>query len=113
MYGIDLPSLVNSLLSTDVLSKLSNFPSLGDFDIDKNYVHSVNSHYFNVSEISKLKVRSQDLSLFHMNSRSLTLHFDNSSNLNSLISNLKIPFDLTGITRLDSRKIQISSQMSI
>ena len=44
LYGIDLPSLVNSLPSTDIRSKLSNLPSLGDFDIDENYIHSVNSH---------------------------------------------------------------------
>ena len=68
---------------------------MGNFDIDKNYIHSVNSHYFNVNEISKLKVTRQDLSLFHMNSGSLTLHIDE---LHSLTSNLKILFDLTGIT---------------
>ena len=61
LYGIDLPSLVNSLPSTDIRSKLSNLPSLGDFDIDENYIHSVNSRYFNNSEISKLKVANQDL----------------------------------------------------
>ena len=95
LYGIDLPSLVNSLPSTDIRSKLPNLPSLGNFDIDENYIHSVNSHYYNVSDISKLKVTNQDLSLFHMNSRSFTLHFDQ---LHSLISNLKIPFDVIGIT---------------
>ena len=60
----------------------------------------MNSHY-NVSDISKLKVANQDLSLFHMNSRSLTLHFDQ---LHSLISNLKIPFDLVGITEIRQQK---------
>ena len=60
------PSLVNSLPSTDIRSELSNLPSLGDFDIDEKYIHSENSHYFNVSEISKSKVTSQDLSLFHI-----------------------------------------------
>ena len=54
-----------------------------------------------ISDISKLKVTNQDLSLFHINSRSLTLHFDQ---LHSLISNLKIPFDLTGITETRQQK---------
>ena len=101
LYGIDLPSLVNSLPSTDIKPKLSNLLSLGDFDIDENYIHSVNCHYFNVSEISELKVTIQDLSLFHINSMSLTLHFDQ---LHSLISNLKIPFDLIGITENRQQK---------
>ena len=57
--------------------------------------------YFNVSEISKLKVGSQDLSLFHMNSRSLTSHSDE---LRSLISNLKIPFELIGVTETRQQK---------
>ena len=70
LYGINLPFLVNSLPSTDIQSKLSSLSSLADFDINENYIHSVNSHYFNVFEISMLKVTNQDLSLFHMNSRS-------------------------------------------
>ena len=36
-----------------------------------------------------------------MNSRSLTLHFDQ---LHSLISNLKIPFDVIGITETRQQK---------
>ena len=87
LYGIDLPFLVNSLPSTDIRSKLSSLPSLGDFDINENYIHSVNSHYFNVSEISMLKVTNQDQDQLH-----------------SLISNLKIPFDLIGITKTRQQK---------
>ena len=92
---VDLPSFLSTLPSYDTQSKLIKMPNLGNFDIDKNFVQSMNSKYLNVRGLSKLSINKKDLSLFHVNPRSLTAHFDE---LHTLLGNLKIPFDVTCIT---------------
>ena len=76
-------------------------PNLGDFDIDENFVQSINSKYLNVHDLSELSVNKRDLSLFHINLRSLTAHVDE---LHTLLGNLKIPFDFIGITETKQYK---------
>ena len=66
-----------------------------DFDTDENFIHTTNSHYFSLLELSKLSKARNDFSLFHMNLRSLSLHYDE---LSSLLVEIKLPFDIIGIT---------------
>ena len=94
LNGVDLPSFLRTLPSYDTQSKLSKMPDLGDFHIDENFVQSINSKYLNVRDLSELSVNKTDLSLFHINLRSLTAHFDE---LHTLLGSLKIPFDFIGI----------------
>ena len=48
LNGVDLPSFLRTLPSYDTQSKVSKMPNLGDFDIDENFVQSINSKYLNV-----------------------------------------------------------------
>ena len=101
LNGVDLPSFLRTLPSYDTQSKLTKMPNLGDFDIDENFVQSINSKYLNVRGLSELSINKTDLSLFHINLRSLTAHFDK---LHTLLGNLKIPFDFIGITETKQYK---------
>ena len=92
--GVDLPSQLSNLLPFETSSRLNNLPNLNDFDLDENLVHSIDSKYRKVSELSSMKT-NQTFSLFHVNIRSLTKHFDE---LQTLINSAKIPFDILGIT---------------
>ena len=89
-----------SLPSYETHSRLSKLPNLQDFDIDENFIHIINSHYFSSSELSKLPKARNDFSLFHMNLRSLSLHYDE---LCSLLVELKLPFDILGITETEEQ----------
>ena len=70
----DLPSIVDSLPTLEILSKLQNLPNLSDYDIDKNIKLDINCNYYNVQEIHSLETSTKDLSLLHMNIRILSLH---------------------------------------
>ena len=94
MNGVDLPSQLTNLLPLEISSRLNNLPSLNDFDLDENLVHSIDSKYHKISELSSMKT-NKTLSLFHVNIRSLIKHFDE---LQTLINSAKIPFDILGIT---------------
>ena len=76
LYGIDMPSQLAMLPSFTVRSKLTKMPNLGDFDMDENLVHAINSNYISMSDLSSLKLPNSAFSLFHMNIRSLSAHFD-------------------------------------
>ena len=93
MNGVDLPSQLSNLLPFETSSRLNNLPNLNDFDLDENLVHSIDSKYRKVSELSSMKT-NQTFSLFHVNIRSLTKHLDE---LQTLINSAKIPFDILGI----------------
>ena len=95
LNGVDLLSFLSTLPSYDTQSKLTKMTNLGDFEIDENFVQSMNSKYLNVRDLPKLSINKKDLLLFHVNLRSLTVHFDE---LHTLLGNLKIPFDFIGIT---------------
>ena len=64
-------------------------------------MQSINSKYLNVLDLSKLSINKKDLSLFHVNLRSLTAHFDE---LHTLLGNLKIPFEFIGTTETKQYK---------
>ena len=90
MNGVDLPSQLTNLLPFEISSRLNNLPNLNDFDLDENLVCSIDSKDHKVS----MKT-NQTFSLFHVNIRSLTKHFDE---LQTLINSAKIPFDILRIT---------------
>ena len=95
LWSIDILSHLKSLPSYETCSRLSKLPNLQGFDIDENFIHTINSHYFSLSELSKLSKARNDFSLIHMNLRSLSLHYDE---LCSLLVELKLPFDINAIT---------------
>ena len=95
MYSIDILSHLKSLPSYETRSRLSESPNLEDFDINENLIHTMNSRYFSLSEVSKLSKARNGSSLFHMNLRRLSLHY---GELCFLPVELKLPFDTIGIT---------------
>ena len=94
---MDFPSQLKLLPTYELRSKLSHIPTLDDFDMDENYVQSINSKSFDISDFSKLNITSIDkhFSIFHVNTRSLSKNFDQ---LQSVLSGLGLVFDLIGIT---------------
>ena len=95
--SIDLPSLADSLPSLDVSSKLTNLPNLSNYDIDENLNLNINSRYCTIEELTNLQVSQEDLSLFHMNIRSLSLHHDE---FHSLLTNLNTDFKAIGLSEI-------------
>ena len=74
---------------------LTNLPNLEDYDIDEHLPSNVNSSYHTPQDLSTLDTSTNDLLLFHTNIRSLSFHFDE---LLSTLSNLKINFDVIGVS---------------
>ena len=89
--GIDLPSQLNFLKSYDIKSKLMNMHNLHDFDMDENLIHKVNSPYYYVIDFSRDKKYPYQVSLFHVNLRSLSAHIDE---LHQLVNTPKFNFDI-------------------
>ena len=48
LYGVDLPSQLELLQSFEIRSKVSHIPNLDDYDIDENFVQSINSKYIDI-----------------------------------------------------------------
>ena len=95
LHDFDFASFVDSMPSFEITSSLTNLPNLGDYDIDENLPSNVNSSYYTLQDLSTLSTSDNDFSLFHMNTRSLSLHFDE---LISTIATLKINFDIIGLS---------------
>ena len=95
LHDFDFPSFVDSMPSFEITSSLTNLPNLGDYDIDEHLPSNVNSSYYTLQDLSTLSTSDNDFSLFHMNTRSLSLHFDE---LISTIATLKINFDVIGLS---------------
>ena len=70
---------------------------MNSLDTDENLTQAINSRYYKVHDLAKLNVNNQsnNFSMFHVNTRSLTKHFDQ---FYSLICATKIPFDVIGLT---------------
>ena len=92
-----LTSQIESLPSFEIVSKLTNLPNLNSLDIDENLIQAINSKYYKVHDLAKLNINNQsnNFSMCHVNTRSLTKHFDQ---LYFLICATKIPFDVIGLT---------------
>ena len=96
LYGVDLPSEVKLLPSYELHSKRSQIPSLDYFDIDENYVQTISSNYFDITDFSNtFSSLKKHFSLFHVNTRSLPENFDQ---LCTMLSTLGVSFDLLGIS---------------
>ena len=95
LFGIDMSSQLAMLPYYAVRSKLTKLPHLGEFDINENLVHSINSKYFEISQLNNFKMSTDTMSLFHMNIRSLSAHHDE---LSLLLAGLKFKFDVIGIS---------------
>ena len=88
---------VDNLLSFEIISKLSNMPNLNSSDLDENFIQTISSKYYKTHDLPKISNHHhvKDFSLFHVNIRSLSKHFDE---LHTLLYASKIPFDIIGIT---------------
>ena len=95
LHDFDFPSFVDSMPSFEITSSLTNLPNLGDYDIDEHLPSNVNSSYYTLQGLSTLSTSDNDFSLFHMNTRSLSLHFDE---LISIIATLRINFDVIALS---------------
>ena len=93
----NFPSLTDSLPSFEISSKLTNLPNLSDYDVDDNINKKICSQYCSPHEVSSLLSSSKDLSFFHMNIRSLTLHHDE---LQTLISSLNVNIQVIGLSEI-------------
>ena len=96
LMGVDLPSQLDLLPSFEIASKLTNLPKLNSCDLE-NLVQTINSSYHKISDLPKANFNSHfhNFSLFHVNIRSLTKHFDE---LHLLLHSSEIPFDVIGIS---------------
>ena len=95
LYDSNFPSWVDTIPSFEITSDLVNLPNLDDYDIDEHIPSNVNSSYHTLQDLSKLYISENDFSLFHMNTRSLSLDFDE---LLSTLATLKINFDVIGVS---------------
>ena len=95
LHDNNFPSWVDSMPSFEITSGLINLPDLGDYDIDEHLPSNINSSYHTLQDLSTLSIAENDFTLFHMNVRSLSLHFDE---LISTLATLKISFDVIGVS---------------
>ena len=89
LYDFDIASFVDSMPSFEIVSGLSHLPNLDDYDIDEHLPSNVNSSYYSLQELLALSSSVKYFSLFYINIRSLSPHFDE---LVSTLAALKINF---------------------
>ena len=53
LHHLDLPSQLQLLPSHELRSKLSHIPSLDNFDLDENYIQTINSEYVDLPNFAK------------------------------------------------------------
>ena len=94
LHDNNFPSWVDSMPSFEITSGLINLPNLSDYDIDEHLPSNINSSYHTLQDLCTLNIVENDFTLFHMNVRSLSLHFDE---LISTLAVLKISFDVIGV----------------
>lgn len=97
LNDIDIPSITDTLPSFEIVSKLTNLPNLSDYDTDENLNLNITSQYATVSEVASMELSDKDFSLFHMNIRSHSLHFEE---LHALLSSLNINFQVIGLSEI-------------
>ena len=54
LFGIDLPSQLELLPSYELRPKPSQIPNLNDFDIEENYVQTINLKYYDLHDFNNL-----------------------------------------------------------
>ena len=70
-------------------------PNTTDLDMDGNLAHTINSRYMEISDLSNLQDTKDSFSLFHLNIRSLSAHYDE---LLLLLSSFSLSVDVIGIS---------------
>ena len=95
LNGVDLLSQLSLLVPYEIRSKLVNMPSLSDFDMDENLINTVNSKYYDITELKNVQKTNESFSIFHTNLRSLSAHLDE---LHLLLCSSKMTFDVIGIS---------------
>ena len=70
-------------------------PSLSDFDMDENLINTVNSKYYDMTELKNVQKTNESFSIFHTNLRSLSANLDE---LHLLLCFSKMTFDVIGIS---------------
>lgn len=95
LNNLNFPSFVDSAPSFEITSGLMNLPNLDDYDIDEHIPSNVNSSYHTLQDLTTLNTSESDLSMLHLNIRSLSLHLDE---LVSTLATLKINFDVIGLS---------------
>ena len=83
--------------SLEIVSKLTNLPNLSDNDIDENLNPNISSQYYTLRELSSLEVSNKDFALFHMNIRSLSLHYEE---LHALLTTANVEFQVIGLSEV-------------
>ena len=68
-------------------------PNMTDFDMDKNLAHTINSRYMGIFDLSKQQDTKEPFSLFHLNIRSFSAHYDE---LLLSLSSFSLSLDLIG-----------------
>ena len=97
--------------SFEIASKLTNLPNLSDYDIDENINTNLNSKYYSVQELASLEVSNKDFAIFHMNIRSLPLHYEE---LHALLSSLKTEFRVIGLSEIKvSTNVPLKSNVDL
>ena len=94
LNGVDLLSQLSLLVPYEIRSKLVNMPSLSDFDMDENLINTVNSKYYDITELKNVQKTNESFSILHTNLRSLSAHLDE---LHLLLCSSKMTFDVIGI----------------
>ena len=111
LCDFDLPLLIDSAPSFEIISNLINLPNLSDYDIDEYMPQNMDSRYFTLPELSSLQLSSSDFSILHTNIRSLSLHHDE---LVSLSAHTKLNLDVIGVSEIwHSNDNPISSNVDI
>ena len=114
IFLLDTPSFSDTIPTFDVCSRLTKLPNLGDYDIDEQMPQHIDTHYFSLQELSKSFYKSssnKELSIFHSNIRSLSLHLDE---LVGLANNLNQSFDVIGVSETwDSFENPIATNVEI
>ena len=99
LFGLDKPSVVDSLPSFEITPQLTNLPNMQDYDIDEHLLSHIDSSYQTIQDLSSFGTSPTDLllvlSLLHMNIRSLSCHFDD---LQFLRVNLNICFNVVAVS---------------
>jgi len=68
LNNFNVQSFVDSALSFEITSGLTNLPNLTDYDIDEQLPITVNSSYTILHELSTRSISVHDLSLSHLKS---------------------------------------------
>ena len=98
LYNSNLLSYTDGLPTFHSVSDLDSIPNLRDNDVDEQLGTSIYSQYYSVSELASLEANSQDLSILHMNERSLSCHHDD------LLSLLKAASESLGVIEVSEMR---------